>query len=249
MMLALDIDTHSSAYQSGQILGGALAMSVPVVLVWVLTRRWRNPVAQIPEDLPRVTALRKKRRIFLVLALLAACALYTTKVVLDFHNDHSPYGPAAETRPLNRTVEAPDTVAPYHLVTGDAPAQLTAKANAGAQPGRFWFYSLTPWGIRPNVVLSVTTSRENPREAAETAAHSMDWLFLNFFAGAKVDDPQDVDAGPLGGLMRCGATKANGTVMCHWEDAATAGTLVAGGVTDIRQAGAITLRFRNAVEH
>ncbi|KQV12027.1 MULTISPECIES: hypothetical protein [unclassified Kitasatospora] len=77
----------------------------------------------------------------------------------------------------------------------------------------------------------------------------MDWLFLNFFAGAKVDNPVAVDAGPLGGQMRCGTSTVNGGVICHWEDAGTFGTVIAGGVTDVRQAGDLALKFRNTAEH
>ncbi|PJN21096.1 hypothetical protein [Kitasatospora sp. CB02891] len=245
--MPLAIDTRSTAYLQGQTLGLAVVLAVGIVVVRVLTRRWRNPVALAPEDLPRVTALRKKRRILLALATVVICALFTTKFVLDVRSE-TPYGSAAATGPTDRTVDAPDTVAGYHLITGEAAARLAAKTKSGTSE-HFWFYSKAPGGTQPSVVFSASTAAWDPKEAAEKSEHSLEWLFVNFFAGAEVEDAKDVDPGPLGGLMRCGRTQSGNLVICHWEDAGTAGTVMTAGAVDIQQASTLALQFRNAAEH
>ncbi|MFD7641370.1 hypothetical protein ACFV4P_12015 [Kitasatospora sp. NPDC059795] len=245
--MLLAIDTHSTAFLQGQALGLAAVLAVGIIVVWVLTRRWRNPVALMPEDLPRVTALRKKRQMLLALATVVICASFIAKFVLDLRSE-TPYGAAAETGPTNRTVDAPDTVAGYHLITGEAAAQLAAKTKGRASE-HLWYYSKAPGGTQPSVVFSASTAAWDPEGAAEKSEHSLEWLFVNFFAGAKVEDAKDVDPGPLGGLMRCGHTTSGNVVICHWEDAGTDGTVMASGAIDIHQVSTLALQFRNAAEH
>ncbi|WP_431676505.1 hypothetical protein [Kitasatospora sp. KL5] len=245
--MLLAIDTHSTAYLQGRVFGLAVVLAVGVILVWVFTRKWRNPVARMPEDLPRVTALRKKRQALLALAMVLVCALYATKFVLDLRNE-DPYGAAAETGPTNRTVDAPDAVAGYHLITDEAAARFAAEKSS-ATSERFWLYSTTPGGTQPSVMFTASTAAWDPRGAAERSEHSLEWLLVNFFAGAKVEDAQDVDPGPLGGLMRCGHIKSGNLVICRWQDASTGGTVATSDTTDIRQASTLALQFRNAAEH
>ncbi|GAA2787842.1 hypothetical protein GCM10010441_11160 [Kitasatospora paracochleata] len=241
------IDTHSTAYLYGRVIGQTAVLATGVTLAWVFTRKWRNPAALTPEELPRVTALRRKRRGLLALGLAVVCVLSFTQTFLSLRSE-SPYGAATATGPTDRTVDAPDTVAGYHLITGQAAADLAAK-HANSTSERIWYYSKTPGGTQPNLIFSASNAAWNPKGAAEKSQHSLDWLLVNFFAGAKVEDAKDVDAGPLGGLMRCGHTTTNNLLICRWEDASTGGTVMAPGVTDVQQASALTLQFRNAAEH
>ncbi|MDH6145349.1 hypothetical protein P3T35_007404 [Kitasatospora sp. GP30] len=49
--------------------------------------------------------------------------------------------------------------------------------------------------------------------------------------------------------MQCGAQTSSGATECRRGDASTNGAVMLSGVTDIHQAGAIALQFRNAAEH
>ncbi|GAA4837158.1 hypothetical protein [Kitasatospora terrestris] len=245
--MLLTIDTHSTAYLNGRIVGQIIVLAAGIALAWVLTRKWRNPVALMPADLPRVTVARKRRRLLLVLITAAACALSATELILDLRRE-SPYGAAASTGPTDRTVDAPDTVAGYHLITGEAAARLIAKRPARTGE-HLWYYSTTPGATEPNLIFTASTNAWDPAGAAEKAKHSLDQLFTDFFAGAKVEDAEDVDPGPLGGLMRCGHSQNGNFVICRWEDAGAAGTVVAADATGIQEAGALALQFRNAAEH
>ncbi|MGA5818328.1 hypothetical protein ACPC54_10765 [Kitasatospora sp. NPDC094028] len=246
--MILAVDTHSHAFQLGQSIGiWGISALIVVILAWIATRTWRNPVARTLEEAPRVAALRRKRRAISVLATLLVAGAAVAAVVVDMGSDPS-YGPAAESGPADRTIDAPEAVAGYRLITGDAAARLTARMPSGA-PEHYWFYSATPDGTRPSLMFSASTAQWNPELARENATHSLSWGLNNYFAGAKVDDPQDVDAGPLGGAMQCGMQAANGAAVCRWIDASTAGAVAVFGSTDIHQAGAIALQFRNAAEH
>ncbi|MFD4532117.1 hypothetical protein ACFWNL_14785 [Kitasatospora sp. NPDC058397] len=168
-------------------------------------------------------------------------------VVVEVGSDSS-YGPAARSGPAGRTIDAPATVAGYHLITGEAAVGLSARVP-GATPERYWFYTDTPDGTRPSLVFNASTTQWDPKLARENATHSLSWGLTNFFAGAKIEDPQDVDAGPLGGAMQCGHQIGRGAVVCRWGDASTVGSVAVLGITDIHQAGAIALQFRSAAEH
>ncbi|WBP90576.1 hypothetical protein [Kitasatospora cathayae] len=253
--MILAVDVHSHAYQIGQYSAewGIPALIV-VVLAWSSTRTWRNPVAHGLEEAPRVAALRRRRGYVSILATVLAAGAVVAAVLVEVGTDPD-YGPVAESAPVaestpaGRTVEAPEAAAGYHLITGEAAAALAARMPS-ASPEHYWFYSATPGGTRPTLMLSASTAEWNPKLAKENAAHSAAWGLRNFFAGARIDDPQDVDAGPLGGAMQCGYRGGKAPAMiCRWNDASTSGAVAVFDMTDVHQAAAIALQFRNAAEH
>ncbi|MER7582265.1 hypothetical protein [Kitasatospora sp. NPDC097691] len=241
----LAIDTHSDAYLDGQLVGAGTVGLVAGLLVWTLTRSWRNPVARTMEDAPRVAALRARRRAVVSVGILLFVAAAVAVPAVSATSG-APYGPAARSGPTGRTVEGPATVAGYQLITGDAADQLSARVRGSAE--HYWFYSATADGTRPDVVLAVSTTAWDPRFAQENAAHSLSWGLANYFAGAKVDDPEDVDPGPLGGVMQCGRQSSTGIVVCRWADASTAGSVMAPAVKDLHQAAVLALQVRTAAE-
>ncbi|MET8630140.1 hypothetical protein ABZW30_41585 [Kitasatospora sp. NPDC004669] len=191
--------------------------------------------------------MRSRRRTVSVLATLLVAGAVLTAVVVQVGSDPS-FGPAAESGPVGRTVDPPATVAGYHQITGEAAESLSARLP-GTTPERVWFYSATPDDTRPGLIFSASTAQWSPRLAEEIRTHSLSWGLVNFFAGAKIDDPEDVDAGPLGGAMQCGSQPGKSAVVCRWGDASTVGSVAVFGTTDIRRAGAIAVQFRNAAEH
>ncbi|MER7845067.1 hypothetical protein ABTZ03_14120 [Kitasatospora sp. NPDC096077] len=247
--MILAVDVHSHAYQLGQYVAewGIPALIV-VVIGWSLTRSWRNPVARTLEEAPRVSALHRRRTTLSVLAtVLVACALVTALAV-EVGTD-SDYGPAGASGPTGRTVDAPETVAGYHLITG-ADADALAARMPGSTPERYWFYGDSPDADRPSVLLTASTAQWDPKLAHEMATHSLSWGLYNFFAGARIEDARTVDAGPLGGEMQCGTRTGKVTaVLCRWGDASTVGTVAVYDTTDIDRAGAIAVRFRTETEH
>jgi hypothetical protein len=244
----LAIDTHSDAYLAGQLVATGTIGLVAGLLVWIGTRSWRNPVAHTMEDAPRIAVLRGRRRAVVLVGILALTAAAVTVTAVDAQSG-APYGPAAQSGPTGRTVDAPAEVAGYQLITGDAAAQLAAKVKASTD--HYWFYSATPGGTRPNVILAATVVASNPQLAQENAEHSLSWGLLNFFAGAKIDNPQDADPGPLGGVMQCGVRSSSigGGAVCRWADASTTGSVMVPAGTDLHQVAALALQFRNAAEH
>ncbi|GAA2750783.1 hypothetical protein [Kitasatospora cinereorecta] len=242
------IDIHSSGYVAGGALGRFLMVGGGAGLVWWLTRRWRNPVAATPEEVAGASALGRKRRRFLGLGLAVAVTSLSAAIAVDATRSMGP-GPGMPFGSTDRTVTAPGTVAGYHLITAHATSGITPESQLQDSQEKCWFYSKTPGGTEHSLLFCASTVHGDQTAAATRADHSYAWLFENYFAAVKVGDAEQVDAGPLGGQLRCGHTSTNGFALCHWEDASNTGTLVVTGHTAIPDTAAITLQFRESAEY
>ncbi|MFJ2780768.1 MULTISPECIES: hypothetical protein [unclassified Kitasatospora] len=247
MLLSIDVESH--AYQYGQYTGYAIVGALGLLFLWKATGEWRGVVDQqpprSPEDATRIAGLRR-RRTNIVLAVMGALAAVGTTAIGVKASGNDFRDAAASSGPTDRTVVAPASVGDYHLLVGENAAQLEARMANDASH-RSWFYANSPDDTHPQVVLTAATNEWSPELAHEKATHSSSWALQNFFAGARIDRPQAVDPGPLGGQMQCGGKGAN--TICAWDDASTSGALVLLGITDIHDAADLAVKFRNAAEH
>ncbi|GAA2752909.1 hypothetical protein [Kitasatospora cinereorecta] len=246
--MAGSIDIHSTGYVSYRALVWFLRVGGAAGTVWWLTRKWRRPVAATPEEAPGAAALGRKRTRSLALGLAAAVTLAVVAIGWYAARSTGP-GPSVAFGPTDRSINAPDTVAGYHLITGKAAARITTEQHLEDSPEQCWFYSKAQDGITPDLVFCGSSVHGDPAAASARAGHSYDWLFREFFAGARIDDAAQVDAGPLGGQLRCGHLSTNGVALCHWEDDATTGSLMTADSKALQDTATFTRQFRESAEH
>ncbi|MFJ1756421.1 hypothetical protein [Kitasatospora sp. NPDC088134] len=237
--MSMTLTTASGAYQAGRSFWMLLEVVAGVAVGWAVTRRWRNPTAAMPADLPRVNALRARRRLLSIGATVAAVALFGGwYAVLGGGLRH----PTA-TGPAYRTFQPPEAVGDYHLMKGAAAAELQARLAPGGDPHEeHWFYSSAAEPERVTLMLSANADYSHP----ERNPASKEWL-EDYGGAAGMRDGTPFDAGPLGGTLRCGHLGTTGT-LCRWADRnVRAGVMLADG-GDLAEAAALTLRFRTAGE-
>lgn len=238
----LAVDPHSDAYQFGSQLGQLLMPAIGVTILWITTRKWRNPYANGPEDHATVMKLRSRRNLQVVLIsigiIAAGLALPALRSALQPRATGATTGDGSPT--TVRTMQMPPTIATYNLVTGDAAAAM-AKTMGGPSDRDTWFYAKTQGSDTPAAVLST--------QAAPQSAPALITRFLDGFFTSDLTDIQAVDAGPLGGEMRCGTIIKYKRNVCAWADSSMNGYVMFTEPMTVKQAADLTLQVRNAGEH
>ncbi|GAA0734220.1 hypothetical protein Drose_32220 [Dactylosporangium roseum] len=180
------------------------------------------------------------KRIAIICAAVAAAALLVSGAV---------YGPAA-VRVLQQSdtkVQSPDRVGAFTLDQSDD-AKSTAEyirdaiatgVNLDQTVGLIYKDQAN------SVILVAGTARIWKPETSLKSAFDV----MSDNSGG-VSDIRDMDAGDLGGLMRCGVTKTQdeGLPVCGWADNGSVGIALLPG-RQLPDAHKATLELRNAIEH
>ena len=219
---------HNGAFVAGQAFGIALMTAVPVAIIaWASHSRW--PLWRYP-------------------AFIVPIALgLTVLIVLG-----DPADPSRTQQ--RRTAAAPAVVGAWTRDDSSVakaqlqPAKDALEGRLGAEMDTSEMALYRSGGERA-VLMIVTTqpgssmdndTRLSPRQAV-----------VEELAGAGVDHPSMVDAGPLGGALGCGVSAKNAQVyMCSWAEFGMLGTLMlANTPRTADSAPQITRDFRSATEH
>ncbi|MEV6106249.1 hypothetical protein AB0M28_16235 [Streptomyces sp. NPDC051940] len=244
-MIMLGIDRDSRAFESGQLIGAVLVTLAVMAALWFFTRTWRDaPYAETPDQVAEVERLKAKRRLVIVLlmALVAVLGGLRWVFLLDDSASAADEGPARA-----QTVVAPPSVRDYALLTGDAAADLESRLKPPAY-GKRWFYSHD--GGNPAAVFQGSADDWDPEMAEERRRDSPAQGLRNAFAGARSEDVESFDPGPLGGALACGHVDGGGqdAVMCGWVDRTTDGFLTVFDMDDLEKAATLLREFRTAAE-
>ncbi|MGW3172718.1 hypothetical protein [Streptomyces sp. NPDC001153] len=244
------VDTHSDAYQAGQVLAPFILAAIAIVILWTATRKWRQPKpVTIPEDLETTAKLARERTRRVVIGTVAIVVAAVAMAVPYMHRSND-FGSAASEGPTNLTITPPTTLGRYRLMTGTQADRLNAQI-AGKLPKHYAavFYTTASKPTQPVVEAFSETSTTDPQLAQELAQYSADYEDINLMAGARITDATVVNPGSVGGKMRCG--RNNVELLCAWADSGTVGGLVS-NVTDgldVQQIASLTQEFRAAAEH
>lgn len=220
---------HSLAFVAGESFATALIAAIPVAIIaWASRKRWplwRYPTFIVP---------------------IAVGATLLSLVGGDLTD-------SSRTQ-QRRTATAPAAVGAW---TRDASPAATdqlqqAKDNLQLRLGadaETTDMALYRRGGERAVLMVVTTrpgsgmdndTRLSPRQAV-----------TDELAGAGVDQPSWVDAGPLGGALGCGASAKNTLLyMCTWAELGMVGTLMLANTPhNVGSAAQLTRDFRSRTEH
>ncbi|MGW1169109.1 hypothetical protein [Streptomyces sp. NPDC002550] len=244
------VDTHSDAYQAGQVLAPFILAAIALVILWTATRKWRQPKpVTIPEDLEATAKLVRERTrrvvigtVVIVVAAVAMAAPYMRK--------SDDFGSAASKGPTNLTVTPPATLSSYRLMTGAQADRLNAQV-AGKLPKHYAvvFYTTASKPTQPVLEVFSDTSANDPQLAQELAQYSAAYENTDSMAGARITDAKEFTPGSAGGKMRCGTN--NVELLCSWADSGTIGGLLSSVTSglNVQQIASLTQEFRAAAEH
>ncbi|MFE9451902.1 hypothetical protein [Streptomyces sp. NPDC006739] len=245
-------DTHSDAYQAGQVLAPFILAAIALVILWTATRKWRRPQPvenPMAEDIDAAAKLARERTrrvvIGTVVIVVAAMAVAVPRI-----RQSGQYGSAASKGPTNLTITPPATLGSYRLMTGTQADRLSAQIAAKqTEFHTVSFYTTASEPTRPVVEVLSATSTTDPKLAQELAQHSADYENTSFMAGAHMSDAKIFNPGSAGGRMRCGSNSAQ--LLCAWTDSSTIGGLVSNATSglDVQQIASLTQQFRVAAEH
>ncbi|MGC0415633.1 hypothetical protein [Embleya sp. AB8] len=169
----------------------------------------------------------------------------------------APAPPVLPTRPPTtsaapkRTVDTPARVAGMDKLTDDDyPPQVTARKTS--VPGSKVAAYAAPGDRTPSVVVMLMANMSPQLSQAKV----MDGFLGGMREGAdkqssaEVGSVREVDAGPLGGLMRCTTITSNGRSLptCLWVDSDVVGVVYGLNTTTLDGAAALTLKVRPELE-
>ncbi|MFH8342659.1 hypothetical protein [Streptomyces sp. AM6-12] len=244
------VDTHSDAYQAGQVLAPFLLASIAIVILWATTRTWRRPKPiTVPEDLEATAKLARERTRRVVIGTVAIVVAATVMAVPHMHRSDA-YVSAAAEGPTRLTVTPPTTLGSYRLMTGEQADLLNARI-AGKLPKHYAvvFYTNATSPAQPVLEVFSDTSTADPQLAQELTQQSADTENSGLMAGAHITDAKVFDSGSAGGKVRCGRNSAE--LLCAWADSGTVGGLLSNlssGI-NVQQIASLTQEFRAAAEH
>ncbi|MFF3920742.1 hypothetical protein ACFYZB_46635 [Streptomyces sp. NPDC001852] len=244
------VDTHSDAYQAGQVLAPFILASIAIVILWATTHTWRRPKpVTIPEDQEATAKLARERTRRVVIGTVVIVVAATAMAAPHMHRSDD-YGSAAAKGPTHLTVTPPTTLGSYRLMTGRQADLLNARI-AGKLPKHYAvvFYTTARKPTQPVLEVFSDTSTADPQLAQELTRQSADTENSDLMAGARVTDAKVFTPGSAGGKVRCG--KNNAEVLCAWADSGTVGGLLSNlssGI-NVQQIASLTQEFRAAAEH
>ncbi|MQY02174.1 hypothetical protein [Actinomadura macrotermitis] len=167
--------------------------------------------------------------------------------------------PSASAKPAEpaRRLTVPSAVAGYDRQTGNVAKRLiesmrkemasgSDQDKAMAKHAKAALYSS---GDEQVIFLGFSVAdMGGPASGAKPEEQSQ--LVDGIFLGGGVSDTTDHPAGPLGGVLRCGKIKSDGTAIptCAWADASVSGMLMVPGMP-IKKLAGLTVKFRAAAEH
>jgi hypothetical protein len=215
---------------------------------------WQSP--SIPRPTPSHEA-RRRRGVSVVVSVCVIIALVTISVVLVTDSGHR-----------TRTLQLPQAFDNYTQATTLHGAQVQSMFSATApfhgigsgdlDAALIALYTDVSDGA-PNVLFIGFTAGASPTLGAGLRAGPPDEVTARVLDGTSaVVTPQPVDAGPLGGAIRCAVVNLDGDDAAAgvWADADTLGIVLIAGVTPTRrsmlstqQTASLTRDFRAAAEH
>lgn len=186
----------------------------------------------------------------------------------DKSADASPASPASASPSAagadvpQHTIKVPKTFGGYRRITGDVADRLTQtmrksmdKEGNGKYAGLYAKAKIAIYAKKSDATQTLVfiglASSDGPAVARELKSTSPSDEADAAFVGMGIGQTKDFPAGPLGGVLRCGAGSMEGSGMaaCTWADSSTAGLVL---VPESRNATALagsTLKLRNAAEH
>ncbi|MFE8950453.1 hypothetical protein [Streptomyces sp. NPDC007856] len=244
------VDTHSDAYQAGQVLAPFTLAAIVLVILWTTTRKWRQPKpVTIPEDLEATAKLARERTRRVVIGTVVIVVAATAMAAPYMHRSDD-FGNAASKGPTNLTITPPTTLGSYKLMTGTQADLLNARI-AGKLPKHYAvvFYTTASKPTQPVVEVFSDTSTTDPQLAQELAQYSADYEDTDLMAGARITDAKVFNPGSASGKMQCGQN--NVELLCGWADSGTVGGLISNLTTglNVQQIASLTQEFRAAAEH
>jgi hypothetical protein len=213
------------------------------------------PYPQFPYPQPPPA---RRRRGLLIGTCVAGAAIVALVAALLVGNHSSKR--AADNGSPGHTLIVPDASGDYTRMTGnvaDRMAQEAIDTMTSASPGYGDVYAKAKIGIYshpgmagPALVFIGLAATDDPTIALELRSRPASAELDQAFLGAGVSDTTDVDAGPLGGVMRCSktSTAAGDVDICAWADRSILGLMVIGRFTGRSELGQIAQTFRNNAE-
>jgi hypothetical protein len=244
------VDTHSDAYQAGQVLAPFILAAITLVILWTATRKWRQPQpVTIPEDLKATAKLARERtrRVVIGTVIIVAAA---TAMAAPHMRPSGDFGSAASKGPTNLTITPPTTLGSYRLMTGTQADRLNTQiARKLSKHYAAVFYATASKPTQPVIVVFSDTSTTDPQLEQELAQHSADYENTDLMAGARITDAKVFNPGSASGKMQCGQN--NVELLCGWTDSGTVGGLMSNLTSglNVQQIASLTQEFRAAAEH
>lgn len=179
----------------------------------------------------------------------------------------SPLASGASTPPADsggghHTLTVPETVGPYHRMTGsvaDRLAETMRKSMNQDSSGKYAdvyakskiaIYSKNGDSTHPLIFVGLSAD-DSPSVAQELQSRTPSEEVDSTFLGMGLGDAKDFPPGPLGGVLRCGTGPMGGSsaAACAWADSSTVGALITPQSDDSAALAGTTLDLRNAAEH
>jgi hypothetical protein len=170
--------------------------------------------------------------------------------------------PPADSGGGHHMLTVPETVGPYHRMTGsvaDRLAETMRKSMNQDSSGKYAdvyakskiaIYSKNGDSTHPLIFVGLSAD-DSPSVAQELQSRTPSEEVDSTFLGMGLGDAKDFPPGPLGGVLRCGTGPMGGSsaAACAWADSSTVGALITPQSDDSAALAGTTLDLRNAAEH
>jgi len=236
----------------------------PQPAVWPNQQPWPVPPSSVGYPSPPYSdgrpPRRRGRRLVLPLAAGVIGVLVSTWMI-DTHpwiiGRHSSPHPAADSGSPGHRLTVPSRSTGYTRITGNVAnrmAKATIDQMTAASPRYRASYAKAKIGVYshpgvpgPALVFIGLAAADDAVIARELRTRSASQEVDAGFLGAGISNTTDVDAGPLGGVMRC-ADQAE-ISLCVWADRSSLGLVLITKYTGRRESGRIAVDFRKNAEH
>jgi hypothetical protein len=196
---------------------------------------------------------RRRQVIGYYVAAVAAIAVVAIQVVVVHGHKHS-----ADNGSTGHILTLPNTSGGYTRMTGSVANRMTKAAvdkMRSASPtngdsydkARVGVYSHPP-GTGAALVFVGLAGVDDPVVALELSTSPASAELESAFRGAGVTETVDVDAGPLGGVMRCSKQVTDGASICAWADRSSVGVLIVGDGAGRTNPEPVVQQFRRDTE-
>jgi len=185
-------------------------------------------------------------------AAVAAIAVVAIQVVVHDHKH------TADNGSTGHTLTLPNTSGGYTRMTGSVADRMTKAAvdrMRSASPAngdsyakaRVGVYSHPP-GTGAALIFVGLAGTDDPVLALELSTSPASAELDAAFRGAGVTETVDVDAGPLGGVVRCSKRVTDGQSTCAWADRSSVGVLLVGDGAGRTNPEPVVQQFRRDTE-
>jgi hypothetical protein len=196
---------------------------------------------------------RRRQVIGYYVAAAAVVVVIAIQVVVARHHKHS-----AGNGATGHTLTLPNTSGGYTRMTGKVADRMTkaavdrmrsaSPANGDAYAkARVGVYAHPP-GTDAALIFVGLAGTDDPVLALELSTSPASDELDAAFRGAGVTETVDVDAGPLGGVMRCSKRVTDGQSMCAWADRSSVGVLLVGDGAGRTNPEPVVQQFRGDTE-